>query len=93
MMTMLVDLIDKAANRQECVDRYYVLHGKCCAGCDWWRHINSVAGTCERHAPAIEGFPVTARGDLCGDFKDDFDWNSLPDTYRRRIGIVTSGGE
>jgi len=34
---------------QEHVDRFYFAHGPCCAGCDWWRHINSVGGMCERY--------------------------------------------
>ena len=31
---------------QEAVDAFYFKKGKCCAGCDHWRHINSVAGEC-----------------------------------------------
>lgn len=75
---------------QKAVDAFYWLTGPCCAGCDWWRHINSVAGSCERHAPTIEGFPITTRETHCGDFKDEFDWSSLPLTYRARIGATTS---
>jgi hypothetical protein len=36
---------------QESVDRFYWSRGKCCAGCDWWRHLDSVAGECIRTAP------------------------------------------
>lgn len=31
---------------QSFVDAYYHKHGPCCAGCDHWRFINSVAGEC-----------------------------------------------
>ena len=31
---------------QEFVDAFYAKNGKCCAGCDHWRHINSLAGEC-----------------------------------------------
>lgn len=50
---------------QECVDRFYWLNGPCCAGCDWWSRLNSVAGECRRSAPvshnervALIGMPV-----------------------------------
>jgi hypothetical protein len=32
------------------------------------------------------GHVVTAREHVCGDFKDEFDWSSLPLAYRKRIG-------
>lgn len=32
------------------------------------------------------GHVVTARDHICGDFKDEFDWSSLPVPYRKRIG-------
>lgn len=35
----------------EYVDRFYMRHGPCCAGCDWWTYHNSVAGECSRSAP------------------------------------------
>lgn len=38
-------------NRQECVDRFYIDNGPCCAGCDWWVHINSLIGECHKSAP------------------------------------------
>lgn len=34
----------------------------------------------------LAGHIVTARHHVCGDFKDNFDWSSLPLTYRVRIG-------
>jgi len=30
---------------------YAASHNPCCAGCDHWRYINSVAGECLRTAP------------------------------------------
>lgn len=36
---------------QEAVDAFYMRHGPCCAGCDWWRHINSAVGECTKSAP------------------------------------------
>ena len=37
--------------RQARMDRFYAEHGPCCAGCDWWRHVNSLVGECHRSAP------------------------------------------
>ena len=89
---------------QEFADAFYMRHGPCCAGCDWWRAISSMVGDCTRNAPVsaeergamlgIEPTPgsgiraghvVTRREHHCGDFKDDFDWTSLPLPYRVRI--------
>lgn len=36
---------------QAIVDAFYAKHGPCCAGCDYWRWYNSVAGDCIRTAP------------------------------------------
>lgn len=36
---------------QESIDRFYRAHGPCCAGCDWWRWMNSMVGDCTRRAP------------------------------------------
>ena len=46
--------------QQEAVDRFYWLHGPCCAGCDWWRRINLAAGECLRSAPvaAVDRFSM-----------------------------------
>ncbi len=89
---------------QELIDAFYWQNGPCCAGCDWWRSLNSQAGECLKSAPvsgeqrwamlgmhgpsiAIEaGHVVTTRDHHCGDFKDEFDWMSLPVAYRTRIG-------
>lgn len=88
---------------QEELDRFYWEHGKCCAGCDHWRSLNSMAGECLKAAPmsGLEriallgmsgcslaigaGYPFTNRDHLCGDFRDDFDWRSLPVGYLARI--------
>jgi len=32
------------------------------------------------------GHAITMRGHHCGDFKDDFDWSSLPLGYRKQVG-------
>ena len=88
----------------EIIDSFYIKHGPCCAGCDWWQYANSVAGQCIKSAPVTAserlsvtgissisvhigaGHPITFRDHYCGDFKDEFDWSSLPSHYLRRIG-------
>jgi hypothetical protein len=35
------------------------------------------------------GHIVTAREHVCGDFKDEFDWSSLPLPYRKLVGDPT----
>jgi len=47
---------------QESVDAFYWKNGPCCAGCDWWRHFNAVAGECTASAPV----PSTQRGHILG---------------------------
>ena len=37
--------------KQAIVDKFYKQHGQCCAGCDWWRWLNTVVGECIRTAP------------------------------------------
>ena len=39
------------AKKQAIVDEFYKQHGPCCAGCDWWRWSNTVAGECIRTVP------------------------------------------
>lgn len=92
-------------DRQEFLDRFYFAHGKCCAGCDWWRSMNSKAGDCTKSKPvpgpvrwamlnidkiSLKKLPpghiVTRSDHVCGDFKDEFDWSSLPLPYLKRIG-------
>ena len=36
---------------QERMDRFYFERGACCAGCDRWGALNSVAGECTASAP------------------------------------------
>lgn len=36
---------------QEAIDRFYWSQGPCCAGCDWWRGLNSHVGLCVRSTP------------------------------------------
>ena len=43
--------LDATVRRQRVVDAFYAGHGPCCAGCDWWRHYNSLVGECIRSAP------------------------------------------
>ncbi len=89
---------------QEFIDKFYWQNGPCCAGCDHWRHINSLVGDCQKSAPVSgaertnmlgmegasihlpAGHIVTRRDHHCGDFKDDFDWASLPLAYLCRVG-------
>jgi hypothetical protein len=89
---------------QEYLDTFYHANGPCCAGCDWWRSLNSRAGECTRSTmiPGVDraaslglvssslplgaGQALTVREHVCGEFKDEFDWSSLPPGYRRRIG-------
>lgn len=96
---------------QEWVDRFYVQHGPCCAGCDWWRSINTLVGECHRSTPVdgqqretmlgikscslpLEaGHIFTPLHHHCGEFRDEFDWASLPLVYRRRIGHPSAGRE
>lgn len=40
--------------------------------------------------PPGAGHIATLREHKCGDFKDEFDWTTLPLAYRRRIGAPTS---
>src|SRR5690349_606317 len=39
------------ATTQEAVDQFYLRNGPCCAGCDFWRYFNAVAGECTRYPP------------------------------------------
>jgi hypothetical protein len=41
---------------------------------------------CGNHLPPEPGHVVTQRDHHCGDFKDDFDWSSLPLPYLSKIG-------
>lgn len=90
--------------RQVLLDQFYWSRGPCCAGCDWWRHHNSLVGECTRSAPVSDaerwgmigfvgaslatgaGHPMTRRDHHCGEFRDSFDWSSLPSAYQRQVG-------
>lgn len=72
--------------RQRYVDAYYWSQNRpCCAGCDWWRHINSVGGVCNRFPAEVP----TTRDHACGEFRDSFDWSTLPLAYQRSVGVRT----
>ena len=32
------------------------------------------------------GHPITSRDYVCGQFKDEFDWSTLPLPYRKQVG-------
>jgi hypothetical protein len=64
---------ERVTKQQEFVDRFYVKHGPCCAGCDHWRHINSVVGECLLSPPvpsseraAMLGMESVSRPDASG---------------------------
>jgi hypothetical protein len=46
---------------------------------------------CSMAMPA--GHIVTAHNHKCGDFKDEFDWTTLPLPYRKRIGAPIDAGQ
>jgi hypothetical protein len=95
---------------QEAVDKFYWNNGKCCAGCDYWRHHNSVVGECTKSnlmssRDRIQstgiinatiniggGHALTTREMMCGNFKDDFDWSSLPILYQKQVGVKQTEG-
>ncbi len=69
-------------SRQKAVDRFYKENGPCCAGCDYWRWINSVAGECVRFPPKVSKLSnddavLTLRDHWCAEFKDTFDWSTI----------------
>ena len=99
---------------QEIHDTMYARHGPNCAGCDWWRWLNSAVGECLASAPvaahersgiigishsslpAEAGHVFTPARHHCGDFKDAFDWSSLPIGYLKKIGgrhLINGEGE
>lgn len=36
---------------EQLLDDFYLATGQCCAGCDWWRWLNSLIGECTKSAP------------------------------------------
>lgn len=95
-------------DRQEIIDTFFWKNGPCCAGCDWWRSLNSMAGECTRSPPTSSGnrfamlgvqsesidpgagHVITPRQHICGEFRDTFDWSSLPVPYLKRVGAQLS---
>lgn len=49
--------------------------------------IRSMGFTFSSYIPA-PGFPHTKGNHVCGMFRDDFDWSSLPDDYLRSVGAM-----
>jgi hypothetical protein len=61
-------------------------------------HQSAMVGGIERWAavgiencsmPQKAGHVITNREHVCGQFKDEFDWSSLPIDYRKRVGELT----
>lgn len=51
-MTTMAEINQLNATRKQAIlDTFYQQHGPCCAGCDWWRWHNTVAGECIRTVP------------------------------------------
>ena len=48
---MKVEMQPRHQRIQAIVDKFYLDNGPCCAGCDWWRWHNSVAGECISTVP------------------------------------------
>jgi hypothetical protein len=46
----------------------------------------SMLGISNCSLPFDAGHVITEREHVCGDFKDEFDWTSLPPPYRKRVG-------
>ena len=40
-----------------------------CATCMWWVEKTQGIGRCRRHAPTMNGYPVSYHNDWCGDHK------------------------
>lgn len=49
----------------------------------------SMLGISNCSLPFDAGHVITERQHVCGDFKDEFDWTSLPLPYRKRVGAPT----
>ena len=50
------------SDRQEIIDAFFWKNSPCCAGCDWWRSINSSVGECTRSAPVASGDRIAMLG-------------------------------
>ena len=56
---------------QELLDSFYFKNGPCCAGCDFWRHLNSLVGECIKSPPVsgddrMAGLGITGCSRLIG---------------------------
>ena len=45
------EFTDDEHRAQQSIDSFYLSHGKCCAGCDWWRWHTPYIGDCTKSAP------------------------------------------
>lgn len=55
-----------------------------CATCMWFVEKKSNTGRCRRHAPTMNGYPVTYTTDWCGDHKIDHNKMSSTGTPSHR---------
>lgn len=46
----------------------------------------AVLGFSQSFPPIAAGHVVTKREHVCGEFKDEFDWSTLPLPYRKSVG-------
>ena len=88
MRGLILEIINM--KRQQIIDTFYKAKGACCAGCDWWRHYNSVVGDCTKSAPVsgAERVGMLDIGNLSLDFaaghvltKRDHVCGDFVDTY------------
>lgn len=47
----------------------------------------ALLGVAHHSLPPEAGHVMTPRDYVCGDFRDSFDWSSLPAAYQRRVGV------
>jgi hypothetical protein len=63
------------------------LCGECTASAPVAGHTRwAMVGIVNLSFPPPSGHIITTRDRVCGDFKDEFDWSSLPLPYRKRVG-------
>jgi hypothetical protein len=90
---------DYSTERQAFIDAFYHEHGPCCAGCDFWHHLNSRAGMCHRYPkhvgpsankPSPFGVEACSLGPVSQALTRRDDWcGEFRDTYdwkNRRLG-------
>ncbi len=51
-----------ADEEQREIDRFFWGSGPCCAGCDWWQHLNTLTVLCTKSAPIAGPDRVTMIG-------------------------------